>query len=77
MAQLLVRKVAPEVIRALKQRAMEHGVSAEEEHRRILCENLEETGPKTFKEHLLSMENTVDDFELPKRGKSNRRIPSF
>ncbi len=56
---------------------MEHGVSAEEEHRRILCENLEETGPKTFKEHLLSMENTVDDFELPKRGKSNRRIPSF
>lgn len=40
MGQLLVRKVDEELILALKRRAAEHGVSAEEEHRRMLAQCL-------------------------------------
>lgn len=36
MAQLTVRKVAQQVVRALKRRAAAHGRSAEAEHREIL-----------------------------------------
>ena len=38
MTQLLVRNVADTVARRLKERAKAHGVSVEEEHRRILRE---------------------------------------
>ena len=38
MTQLLVRNVADSVARRLKERATAHGVSVEEEHRRILRE---------------------------------------
>ncbi|MEO5715091.1 MAG: DNA-binding protein [Luteolibacter sp.] len=40
MAQLLVRNIPEVLVRTLKLRAAEHGVSAEEEHRRILAEAL-------------------------------------
>jgi len=40
MAQLLVRDVPQDVVEALKQRAKEHGRSAEDEHRAILEEAL-------------------------------------
>jgi len=40
MAQLLVRNISEALAKRLKQRAAEHGVSAEEEHRRILQEAL-------------------------------------
>ncbi len=40
MSQLLVRKVEPQLVNKLKTRASAHGVSAEEEHRRILAEAL-------------------------------------
>ncbi|MEO7097969.1 MAG: DNA-binding protein [Luteolibacter sp.] len=36
MAQLLVRNLDDDLVRDLKKRAGEHGVSVEEEHRRIL-----------------------------------------
>jgi plasmid stability protein len=36
MAQLVVRNLESDLIHRLKQRAAEQGVSAEEEHRRIL-----------------------------------------
>ena len=36
MAQLVVRNLEADLIHLLKQRAAEQGVSAEEEHRRIL-----------------------------------------
>ena len=36
MAQLVVRNLAADLIQRLKQRAAAEGVSAEEEHRRIL-----------------------------------------
>ena len=40
MAQLLVRNLPDSVLTKLKRRASAHGVSAEEEHRRILREAL-------------------------------------
>ncbi|RPJ35588.1 MAG: DNA-binding protein [Verrucomicrobiaceae bacterium] len=40
MPQLLVRNLEEELVRDLKKRAGEHGVSVEEEHRRILREAL-------------------------------------
>lgn len=40
MAQLTVRNVAEQIVRALKKRAAEHGQSAEAEHRDILRESL-------------------------------------
>ena len=40
MAQLTVRKVSPEVVSALKQRAVANGRSAEAEHREILRASL-------------------------------------
>jgi antitoxin FitA len=46
MAQLLVRNVPDEVVRALKLRAAVNGVSAEEEHRRILAEAMMEAEKK-------------------------------
>lgn len=36
MSQLVVRNLESQLVLLLKQRAAEHGISAEEEHRRIL-----------------------------------------
>lgn len=45
MSQLLVRKIDPQIVRKLKARASAHGVSTEEEHRRILQEVLNRPNP--------------------------------
>jgi antitoxin FitA len=44
MAQLTVRNLGATLVRTLKQRAAEHGRSAEAEHREILRRALAETG---------------------------------
>lgn len=61
MAQLLVRGLDEELVRNLKKQAAEHGVSAEEEHRRILREALTPETDLTFHEHLLAMPDVGDD----------------
>ncbi|MGB8168651.1 MAG: hypothetical protein WCF18_14230 [Chthoniobacteraceae bacterium] len=43
MAQLVVRDLEAELVQRLNERAAEHGVSAEEEHRRILRHALSQT----------------------------------
>ena len=50
MSQLLVRNVPKILLQKLKQRAAAHGISAEEEHRRILRDAL---AAKTKKERTL------------------------
>jgi len=40
MAQLIVRQIEDKVVRKLKEQAGQHGVSMEEEHRRILRDAL-------------------------------------
>jgi plasmid stability protein len=63
MAQLLVRQIEEKLVRKLKQRAGEHGVSMEEEHRRILREALLGSSGKrpSLKEYLLAMPDVGSD----------------
>jgi plasmid stability protein len=76
MAQLLVRNLDEELVLHLKKRAGEHGVSVEEEHRRILREALAaDVGErKTLWQALSEMPDAGDEnlFErergLPGRG---------
>ena len=44
MAQLIVRNVDDDLVLALKRRAAEHGLSAEEEHRHLLRAALRSEG---------------------------------
>lgn len=61
MAQLLVRNVADGLVRKLKRRACDQGVSAEEEHRQILAESLTRDDLKrpSLLHFLLSRQGTV------------------
>lgn len=65
MAQLIVRKLEPEIVSRLKERAGRKGRSAEEEHRSILREAL--LGPETespsisFEQYLRTMPDVGDD----------------
>ena len=62
MAQLLVRDIDETLVYKLKRRAVEHGVSAEEEHRRILREVLSrpDGGKPSLIEFLTSPEGEVN-----------------
>ena len=68
MAELVVRNVEEIVTQRLQQRAAAHGVSAEEEHRRILRGAL--LGPEVtrgttdFKEYLLAMPDVGEDSDF-------------
>jgi plasmid stability protein len=66
MAQLLVRDIPETLVKKLKRRAEAHGVSAEEEHRRILREALSAKPKKeqTLMDFILSCE-VVSGEELP------------
>ena len=64
MANLLVRNIEDEVVEALKARSGKHGVSAEEEHRRILRSVLLHPKKKTFAEVLMSIPNLGQDSDF-------------
>ena len=81
MAQLLVRNISEALVRTLKLRAAEHGISAEEEHRRILAEQLlpvSQSAPYDFKDHLSALSEVEDDvsFDRP-RVLTNRPPPEI
>lgn len=82
MAQLLVRNVDEVTVKRLRRRAAEHGVSAEEEHRRLLREALSPQ-PKKRKPSLMEFllnEGPAwpDDFEVRRAKDTNEhRIPKF
>jgi antitoxin FitA len=62
MPQLIVRNLEEAVVRELKKRAGEHGVSMEEEHRRILREKLLPAAEnQSFRDFLMSMPDVGDD----------------
>ena len=65
MTNLIVRKLEPEIIEALKQRAARNGRSAEMEHRAILREVLLVLKKRSLAEILAAMPNvgTDADFE--------------
>ena len=66
MPQLLVRNLDASVVKLLRRRAAAHGISAEEEHRRILKEalTLPAKRPETLMEFLLSPEGCAPDVDL-------------
>lgn len=68
MAQLLVRNVSELLAKTLKLRAAEHGISAEEEHRRILQEALTPAAvsgeTRTLFEHIRQLGEIAPDFEV-------------
>ncbi|MCZ7637623.1 MAG: DNA-binding protein [Verrucomicrobia bacterium] len=74
MAQLLVRQIEDKVVRRLKELAGRHGVSMEEEHRRILREALLGSAVKrpSFKEALLAMPDAGNDEDF-ERGPQRER----
>ena len=72
MPQLIVRQVEEKVVKKLKERAGQHGVSMEEEHRRILRQALLGTPKRSFKEALLAMPDVGKDEDF-KRGAQIRR----
>lgn len=63
MAQLIVRNIEDAVVRQLRMRAASHGVSMEEEHRRVLRTALlgEVKNRKSFSEMLLSIPKATAD----------------
>ena len=61
MANLIVRNVEDEVVQALKAKSGKHGVSAEEEHRRILRRVLLRPRQKSFPEALSQIPDVGKD----------------
>lgn len=64
MANLVVRNVDDNIVRALKERAGRKGHSAEAEHRLILRNALLKPNKKTFATVLSSMPNVGEDSDF-------------
>lgn len=77
MAQLVVRKIEESVVARLRRRAARHGVSVEEEHRRILRTALSADGGNrmlTLKEYLMEMPSGGDDAAFDRPSATLRRV---
>lgn len=72
MAQLMVRNLTEEVVKALKQRAVKHNRSAEQEHREILQAALRGPRRRTLAEVLAAMPNVGKDKDFA-REQGDRR----
>ena len=64
MANLIVRNIDDAIVKALKQRASRHGISAEAEHRRILEQALLHPPQKSFAEVLRLIPNVGNDTDF-------------
>jgi plasmid stability protein len=64
MADLLVRGIDEDLVRALKEQAAVHGRSAEAEHRAILVAALTRSRGRTFAEVLASMPDVGADADF-------------
>jgi antitoxin FitA len=76
MPQLLVRNVEEKIVKKLKEQAGKHGVSMEEEHRRVLREALLGSPGKraSFKEFLLSMPDVGEDGDFERGPQTSRPV---
>jgi|GEM_PF-157218 len=64
MATLIVRNIDDAIVKALKQRASDHGVSAEAEHRKILEQVLLRPAQKSFAEALRLIPSVGNDADF-------------
>jgi len=76
MPQLIVRQLEEKVVKKLKARAGSHGVSMEEEHRRILREALLGTSAEqpSFKDYLLEMPDVGPDSLFDRKRDKGRKV---
>jgi plasmid stability protein len=76
MPQLIVRQIEEKVVKKLKEQAGQHGVSMEEEHRRILREALLGKAAKrpSFKSALLAMPNVGRDEDFARGSQIERPV---
>ena len=75
MAQPVVRKIEESVVARLRRRATRHGVSLEEEHRRILRAAVHASnGKETLKEYLMEMPPGGDDACFERAATKPRRV---
>ncbi len=76
MPQLIVRQIEAQVVKKLKAQAGAHGVSMEEEHRRILREALLGKAVKrpSFKDALLAIPNVGEDQDFARGPQMGRPI---
>ena len=76
MPQLIVRQIEEKVVKKLKKQAGAHGISMEEEHRRILREALfgPSKGKRSFKEFLLAMPNVGEDPDFEREAQIDRPV---
>jgi len=72
MAQLVVRNLDEDLVRALKQRAAAQGRSAEEAHRQILQAALRGPKRRRFADVLAAMPNVGEDEDF-ERQQADRR----
>ena len=72
MAQLMVRNLTEDLVKALKRRAAKHNRSAEQEHREILKVALRGPRRRPLAEVLGSMPNVGDDTDFV-RDQTDRR----
>jgi antitoxin FitA len=72
MSDLVVRKLKPEVVEALKQREATNGRSAEAEHREILQDALLKPRRRKFADVLASMPDVGEDVDF-ERVQSTRK----
>lgn len=64
MANLIVRNIDEAIVKALKKRDSQHGVSAEAEHRKILEQALLQPQRKSFAEVLRQIPNVGNDSDF-------------
>jgi len=76
MSQLIVRQIEDKIVKKLKARAGLHGVSMEEEHRRILREALlgKKGARPSFKEYLLNMPDVGADMVFDRPRERGRKV---
>lgn len=75
MPQLIVRKLEARVVKKLKEQAGQHGVSMEEEHRRILRRALLGSQKRpSFKAALLAMPNAGKDSDFVRKREMPRVV---
>lgn len=75
MAQLIVRNIEDEVVQALKRAAVEHGRSAEEEHRELLrAALLRRSERPDFKAALAAIPPGDDDSMFERKRDLGRRV---
>jgi antitoxin FitA len=72
MAQLMVRNLTEDLVKALKQRAAKHNRSAEQEHREILQAALRGPRRRRLAEVLGTMPNVGEDQDFVRK-QSDRR----